>query len=59
MKQVYRNYLLRIRPYINLTAICKALGIDQSNVTKFLRGEDSYISEENLEKLCSFIKNVV
>ena len=59
MKQVYRNYLLRIRPYVNLTAICKALGLDQSNVTKFLRGDDSMVSEESLQKLCSFIKNVV
>lgn len=56
MKQVYREYLLRIKDFVNLSACCVMVHLDQSNVNKFIRGQDNAVSVESLQRLTNFIQ---
>ena len=58
MKQVYREYLLRISDVVNFSGICRASGVNYDNFRKFLCGQDKYLSIEKLRVICETIKNI-
>ena len=58
MKQVYRDYLLRISDVVNFAGICRACGVNYCNFKKFLCGNDRYLSIEKLQIICETIKNI-
>lgn len=57
MKQVYREYLLRIKDFVNLRSCCVMVHLDQSNVCKFIAGQDNAVSIDGLQRLINFIQN--
>ena len=58
MKQVYREYLLRVSDVINFAGICRAADVNYANFRKFLCGHDKYLSIEKLQIICETIKNI-
>ena len=58
MKQVYRDYLLRVSDYVNFAGICRACSVNYDNFRKFICGNDRYLSIEKLRVICEFIKNI-
>lgn len=58
MKQVYRDYLLRIADVINFAGVCRACSVNYTNFKKFMCGNDRYLSIEKLEVICEYIKNI-
>ena len=57
-KDYYRQEILRIKPYINLSAICDAIGISRTPMFYFLRGIDSALSYETLQKFMDFVDSL-
>ena len=58
MKQVYREYLLRVSDVINFAGICRLTDVNYANFRKFLCGHDNYLSIEKLQIICEAIKNI-
>ena len=58
MKQVYRDYLLRISDVVNFAGICRLTGVNYDNFRKFMCGNDRYLSIEKLHVICETIKNI-
>ena len=58
MKQVYREYLLRISDVVNFAGICRLAGVNYDNFRKFICGNDRYLSIEKLRIICETIKNI-
>ena len=58
MKQVYREYLLRVSDVINFAGLCRRCGVNYVNFKKFLGGNDSYLSIEKLVLLCNTIRDI-
>ena len=58
MKQVYREYLLRISDVVNFAGICRIAGVNYDNFRKFICGNDRYLSIEKLRIICETIKNI-
>lgn len=58
MKQMYRNYLLRISDVINFAGVCRACGVNYANFRKFMCGHDDYLSIDKLAIICTYIKNI-
>jgi len=58
MKQVYREYLLRVSDVVNFAGICRLAGVNYDNFRKFICGNDRYLSIEKLRIICETIKNI-
>ena len=58
-KTEYRDWLLSIKDYVNLKAICEQVGVNHSNLQRFVvSGVDSVISLRKLQSLNEFISNL-
>lgn len=57
-KEFYRTEIERTRKYVNLTEICKAVGISRNSLYLFLRGIDGALSEESLKKYIDFVSDL-
>lgn len=55
MKQMSREYLLRVVYYVKLSYFIKELGLHKQNVSSFMHGDDSKMSVDDLAKLCNAI----
>lgn len=58
MKQVYREYLLRVSDVVNFAGICRLAGVNYDNFRKFMCGNDRYLSIEKLRIICEAIKSI-
>lgn len=59
LKDVYRQEILRLEPYIKVQNICEQVGIAKSNMSYFLKhGRDERVSIEKLQKFLDFVKNI-
>jgi len=58
MKQVYREYLLRVSDVVNFAGICRLAGVNYDNFRKFICGNDRYLSIDKLRIICETIKNI-
>lgn len=57
-KELYRNEILKIKPFINLGAICSEIGISRQAMYYFLRGIDAALSLETLKSFMDFVDNL-
>lgn len=53
----YREFLNGISHSVKLSYYCNMLGIDSSNLYKFLKGNNNVINVNKLELLVNYIKN--
>ena len=59
IKDVYRQRILEIEPYIKVNNVCKQCGIANTNMSLFLKkGRDERISVEKLDRFLNFIENL-
>ena len=60
-KKFYRTTLNNYKPYIKITVIAKECGLQQPNLSKFLKGEayDDSMSLENLDLLYNAVKQKI
>jgi hypothetical protein len=58
MKQVYREYLLRVSDVVSFAGICRLAGVNYDNFRKFMCGNDRYLSIDKLRIICETIKNI-
>lgn len=57
-KEFYRQEILRIKPFINVSAICDQIGISRTPMHYFLKGIDSALSFETLQKFLDFVDSL-
>lgn len=55
--QKYRLFLKGISYSVKLNYYYKMLGLDHSNMTKFMQGNDKVVNIKKLELLTNYIKN--
>lgn len=58
MKEYYRDYILRVKPYLNLSAVCKACKVNRESLYMFLNGLDYALSEESLRRFVDFVTDL-
>ena len=54
-KDSYREYILKVKPFINISAICKASNVSRQSMHLFLNGIDYALSIEALQRFYSFV----
>lgn len=59
-KEYFRQRLLDFKPYVNVSAVAKAVGISRTALVTFMKGpEFSYVlSSETAEKVVRFLENI-
>lgn len=57
-KDYYRQEILRIKPFINVGAICSEIGISRQAMYYFLKGLDSVLSIDTLKVFMDFIDSL-
>lgn len=56
IKDGYRQEILRLSPYIKVSAICRAVGISNSSMYYFLnKNRDELLSVNKLQKFMDFL----
>lgn len=54
-KEQYRQEILKIKPFINVAAICEEIGVTRQSMYYFLKGLDSALSLETLRAFLDFV----
>lgn len=59
-KEYYRERLLDFKPYVNISAVAKAVGISRNALVMFMKGSEfNYaLSVETAEKVVRFLENI-
>lgn len=57
-KEYYRQQILKMKPYINVGAICSEIGISRQPMYYFLKGIDSAVSLETLKAFINFVDSL-
>lgn len=57
-KNYYRCEILKIKPFINVSAICVEIGISRQSMYYFLKGMDSALSLETLRSFLDFVDSL-
>lgn len=59
-KEYCRDYLNQKKRFLNMSAICRELNIQQPHVSYFLKGSqyDMFITVENANRLVKFIEEI-
>lgn len=57
-KDYYRQEILRIKPFINLGAVCREIGVSRQSMYYFLNGLDSALSLESLISFLDFVSSL-
>ena len=55
------DYILSVKPYVNLSSVCRALNISRTSLMIFLTKYESHnyvLSVENLNRVCNFIQDM-
>lgn len=57
-KLYFRDYILSVKPFLNLAAVCDAIGISRQAMYLFLKGIDSAISLDTLQLFIDFVSDL-